>query len=73
MRVRLIFKREPPDANTGFLLTHVKVTDENGHYLAFAQHTQPVLDFIAGLEFDVPDDLLTWKSKDHAREKRLGV
>jgi hypothetical protein len=73
MIVRLIFKRESSGGNPDFLLIHVKIMDETGKHLAFAQHMQSVLDFIAGLEFDVPDDLLTWKGKDHAREYHVGV
>jgi len=61
MKIKLIHKQK--QSKNGFIftnLTHVKVMDQNGKFLAFAKITPELLDFIAQQEFEAPPELLRW-------------
>jgi len=63
MKVHLIHRQEIHNGMQLSILTHIKVEDGNGRYVAFARITPELLEFIRSMELDVPDRLLNWKSK----------
>lgn len=63
MKVQLFFRQDSLNAMPITLLTHVKVLGPNHTHLSFAKITPSLLEFIKSMEFEVPDDLLTWKGK----------
>jgi hypothetical protein len=63
MKVQLRFERRPIDGYLTTVLTHVKVTNEAGRYIAFAQHTPELLEHLRSQILEAPDDLLKWNGK----------
>lgn len=63
MKVQLFHRQEFHNGMQFTLLAHVKVLTPDGRHLSFARITPELLEFIRGMELDVPDPLLNWKGK----------
>jgi hypothetical protein len=63
VKISLRLERRPIEGYLTTVLTHVKVMDEAGRYIAFAQHTPELVEFLGRLQLDAPAELLTWKGK----------
>ena len=63
MKTHLRFERRLVNDYLTTVLTHVKVTDEDGRYVAFAQHSDALVAYLSTLTVEVPADLLVWKGK----------
>jgi hypothetical protein len=64
MKIKLIHRQTR--SAKGFVytnLTHVKVVDDNGKFLAFAKITPELLNFISNIAIEAPDELLRWGKK----------
>ena len=64
-------RRDRNDNYSETILVHIKVVDEGGRYVAFAQHTPALIQRLAEIVLDVPDDLLIWKG--HGADTREKV
>ena len=64
-------RRDRNDNYSETILVHIKVVDESGRYLAFAQHTPALIQHLTEIVLDAPEELLVWRG--HGADTREKV
>ena len=63
MKIHFVHRQEFLDGMQFAILTHVRVEDGAGRYLAFVKITPPLIEFIRKMDFDIPEHLLNQRGK----------